>query len=226
MNSSPVAKNPAGYERRLFQNIAINLVQSRIYSPLIDVLRIELYNIPMEESTVQTLVAFEIAQPARKRIRSAGALYLVLILLILAVISLANALQTRLTIPRVAVQLPLYALIAVACFFVYRKNLVSYRYTLTDRVFAIDRLTEGKEQTLAAIRLEEIELMLFGNQTAFEKLPVLDASVRARRTSARIVARLDGRRVALFFSPSEDFFQKLYAQWLATLGTECRDGSR
>ena len=212
MNSSKVAKNPAGHEERLFENIVINLARSRIYSPLIDVLHVEPYNIRMEENTVQTLVAFEIVQPAKKLDRSAGALLFALIALVLAIIFAANVVSFSLNIPRELVQLPLYALLTASCYYAYRRHYVCYRYTLTDQTFAVDRISGTKEHALAAILLTDIESVRPPDAIRDKASRVLYASVRNRKQSYRMNAMLDGQMTRLSISISEEFYLALLAQ--------------
>ncbi len=212
MKSSKVAKNPARRVKRLFENIPIILAQSRICSPLIDVLQIELYNVHMEEDTVQTLVAFEISQPAKKLNRSAGALLFLLIALVLFIILAANLLSTALEIPRETIQLPLYALLLAASYFVYLRHFVCYRYTLTNQTFAVDRISGNKERALFAILLSDMEVVLPDDETRVRSKHVIYASVFPKRRSIRMNATLDGHKTVFFLSPSEEFYATLQAQ--------------
>jgi hypothetical protein len=212
MNSSPVAKNPARLERRLLQNILFILAQSRIYSPLIDVLQIDPYNIRMEENTVQTLVAFEIAQPRKRLSRSAGAVYFMLTALVLAVISAANFAATHWQIPREWVQLPLYVLLIAAGIFVYRRHYVCYRYTLTDQTFAMDRIAGNAERAIAAVDLRDIDWTRADHEGRKTAMRTINASVLPKRESVRLTIRLDDQETVLYISPSEEFYMTLQAQ--------------
>lgn len=212
MNSSKDAKNPAKRVKRLFENISIILAQSRIYSSLIDVLQNELYNVHMEEDTVQTLVAFEISQPAKKLNRSAGALLFLLAALVLFIILAANLLSTALEIPRETIQLPLYALLLAASCFVYRRHYVCYRYTLTNQTFAVDRISGNKERALFAVLLRDMALVQPGNTTRVRVKHVVHASVLSERRSIRMNATLDGHKTVFYLSPSKEFYATLQAQ--------------
>ncbi len=166
----------------------------------------------MEENTVQTLVAFEIAQPRKRLNRSAGAVYFLLTALVLAVISAANFAATHWQIPREWVQLPLYAVLMIASILVYRRHYVCYRYTLTDQTFAVDRIAGNREQTMAAIDLSEIDGIFADHEGDKPATQAIYASVLPKRKSVRLTARLDGRETVLYISPSEDFFTTLQAQ--------------
>ena len=166
----------------------------------------------MEENTVQTLVAFEIAQPQKRLNRSAGAVYFLLTALVLAVISAANFAATHWQIPREWVQLPLYAILIIASIFVYRRHYVCYRYTLTDQTFAVDRIAGNRERTMAAIDLSKIDDIRGDYEGGKPATHAIYASVLPKRKSARLTARLDGRETVLYISPSDDFFTTLQAQ--------------
>lgn len=167
----------------------------------------------MEENTVQTLVAMEISEPARKLKRSQGALYLALTALILAVISIANVLYARWQIPRYFVQPPLYALIAAACAYVYRRHYISFRYTLTDQTFAVERVAGNSDRALAAMLLADIESIDAPHRALPGRTRVLRASVRKARESKVVFSRMGEDETAILISPSEEFFLKLKTQW-------------
>ena len=213
MNFAPLAKNPAQVYRRLLQNIAHNLAIARNTSALIDVLNIGLYNERMANDTIQTLIAIEMVDPKRKLNRSEGALYLALSALILAVISIGNLLFAHAQIPRYLVHLPLYAMIAVVCLYIYRRHYISFRYTLTDQTFAIERIAGNKERALAAVRLADIASIAAYAHSEKKEATIQNASVKPKQNALLLLARSDGEETALLISPSEDFLSKLTAQW-------------
>lgn len=199
-------------ERRIEQNTADNLSLSLNCSPLIDVLFRAHYNGHMEENDVLTLIAMETAEPKRKLIRSAGAVYVVLIALIIGTISLANLLYARWQIPRYVVQPPIYVLIAICGVYAYQKHYLSYRYTLTDRMFAIERIAGSGERTMVAISLYEItNIAPYERGNAQEG--IRNASVLPRWRSVLILLEENGRESAYRISPSEEFLEQLNAQW-------------
>lgn len=168
----------------------------------------------MEENTVQTLVAFEVAQPRKRLNRSAGAVYFMLTALVLAAISAANFAATNWQIPREWVQLPLYAMLIAAGILIYRRHYVCYRYTLTDQTFAVDRIAGNTERTIAAIDLRQIDGICADHEDRKTGTRTIYASVLPKRKSVRLTARLDGLETVLYISPSEDFYTTLQAQLL------------
>lgn len=176
----------------------------------------------MEESSVQTLVAMETSKPLKKLNRSAGALYLVLTVLILAVISIGNLLFSRWQISRYFVQPPLYVLIAFASIFVYRGHYVSFRYTLTDQTLAIERIAGNTERTYAAVLLTEIESIHTLERQMLKKTHVLRAYVRSVRELKAVFLRIGENKTAIVISPSEDFNTKLITQWETAINKESK----
>lgn len=167
----------------------------------------------MEENAVITLIAMETAEPKRKLTRSAGALYVVLIVLILGVISLANLLYARWQIPRMIVQPALYLVIALCGAYLYRFHTISFRYTLTDQMLAIERITRKHEQTIAAVFLDEISEIGANRPAVWRVNHDKSASILLRRKSILIIIPEHGQDVLYSISPSEEFLEKLTAQW-------------
>jgi len=183
------------------------------YSPLIDVLKYAYYNIDMDENAIITLIAIETATPKRRITRSVGAIYVALIVLIIGCISIGNLLYANWQIPRHITQPILYAMLAGFGYWIYRRHYLSYRYTLTNEMFAIEQIKGNGDQTIAAMELREIrnicgyvEKSCTGKRTIF-------ASIPPRRETTWITAQLDGKEVDYSISASEDFIAKLTAQW-------------
>lgn len=174
----------------------------------------------MKENIVQNLVALETVKPNRTMNRSAGAVYFTLIAAVLATILAANHLFTHWQIPRGFVQLPIYAILVGTGLYFYRWHYVSYRYTLTDQTFAVDRIAGSAERHIAAVLLTDIESIGPSNETTREIKCVINASVRRKRQSIRITAILEGQRTHIMFSPSEEFYRALLAQQRMTAKRE------
>jgi hypothetical protein len=213
MNSTPHAMNGATDERRILQIITGILTISQNCSSLIDVLYGVLYNETMEENSVISLIAMETAEPKHKLNRSAGAIYVMLLALILGAISLTNLLESRWQVPRNLAQPALYAALAICGWLIYRRNYISYRYTLTDRVFAIEQIAGNRERTILAAPLSEIRGIYEFNGAAANRPKTINASVLPRRKSVFVEWRENGTGIAFKISPSESFLQKLTAQW-------------
>ncbi|MEA5048791.1 MAG: hypothetical protein VB034_09315 [Eubacteriales bacterium] len=184
---------------------------------MIDVLSFGYYNVPMGEETVQILVAMETAEPKKRLNRSAGAIYVVLTALILAVISAANLLYAKWQVPRFLVQPPLYVLITIGALLIYRRHYVSFRYTLTDQTFAVERLTDGNEKAVVSLLLKDVaEIGTHPGKTFGRR--VIFASFRPKKDSTAIRARLGEEEVVLWISPGETFLRKMVIQWQSVLG--------
>jgi hypothetical protein len=208
--------NSARDYKRLLQNIASNLAKSLNYSPLIDVLKSGHYNISMDETNVQTLICMENAAPKTRVIRSAGALYVVLLLLAIGSIATANALEEHLQIPREYSQIALYVLLIGAGWYIYRYRLTSFRYTLTDRFFSIDRLTGQSERAEERLLLSEITYIGIFTQAQRSGMPVgtvKNRSILPGRQSTAIRYQSSGEERVLLISPSAEMLEKLSTQW-------------
>jgi hypothetical protein len=166
----------------------------------------------MEEKDILSLVAMETAEPKWKITRSAGAVYIILIALMIGTISPANLLYARWQIPRYAVQPSIYALIAICGFYIYKRHTISYRYTLTDRIFAIERITANKERTIAAASLEDIDIAEDSTRAHGAVTRGVHASTMPRRLSKTIYIEEKGTRTAYRISPSEELLKKLAEQ--------------
>lgn len=173
----------------------------------------------MEENSVINLIAMETAEPKHKLNRSAGAIYVALIALIIGAISLANLLDEHWQISRLIVQPALYAAIAICSWIVYRRHYISYRYTLTDRMFAIDRISGNRERTILAVPLTEINWISVFKRGAMNQKHIHNASILPRQKSIYIEYRENEAETIYRISPSDEFFEKLTAYW-RTAGTQ------
>lgn len=212
MNLRSLAKNPVKVYKRLFRNISFNLAESRNCSPLIDVLFAGYYNVHMEENTVQAFIATETARPPNRLNRSIGALYIILMALILAVISAANLLDTRWQIPRYLVQPFFYVLIAIVSVYIYRRHYVCFRYTLTDQTLLIERLAGGSERMVAAVLLTDIMAIETSEREKRFFQHAINASILSRKDSTLLHVGRGTGEVMIWISPSEIFLRQLKTQ--------------
>lgn len=167
----------------------------------------------MEENSVLSLVDMETVEPKHKLNRSPGSIYVVLLLFTFGAISLTSLLENRWQIPRYLTQPALYAILAACGWLIYRHFYVSYRYTLTDQMFAIERIAGNRERTILAAPLDEIcEIQAF-SRTAAKRTRPINASILPRRMSTLIALSGQDTRVMYRIGPSESFLQKLTAQW-------------
>ncbi len=213
MNSTPLAINTAGDERRLSQNTTRIHALSSKCSSLIDVLRYAYYNKLMDEYAIVNLLAIETAAPKLRIARSAGAVHVTLIALVIGCISLGNLLYANWLISRYFSQPALYGLIAICFVILYRRHYVCFRYTLTNEQLGVEQIGGSGEKTLAAVEL--IEIRSIGNHTGkrnFRRRHVR-ASLPPQKNATWISAMVDGKEIDLTISASEEFVMKLTEQW-------------
>lgn len=182
-------------------------------SSLIDVLKFATYNIHMDENTVVNLVAIETATPKWRIARSAGAVYIMLIALMIACISIGNLLYESFQISRHITQPILYTLIAICGVYLYRKHYICYRYTLTDELLAIEEVGGKAEKTIAVIELVDIRAISAYESSGKTSGRIIRASLPPRSAQTLVEASLDGKNISLTISASEEFVNKLTAQW-------------
>lgn len=182
-------------------------------SSLIDVLKLATYNIHMEENTVVNLLAMETATPKWRIARSAGAVYIMLIALMIGCISIGNLLYASWQIPRHISQPILYALIAISGYFLYRRHYICYRYTLTDDLFAIERVGGNVEKTIAVIALADIRAMTPYTEKICISAKMIHASFPPKDRQTCILTTRDGKKTVYTISASDELVNKLTAQW-------------
>ena len=165
---------------------------------------------------VYDVIATEVATPAKRYIRSEGALYALLVVGALIVISLGNRLQALLNLPPVLVQGALYALLVAFGYWMLRFRLTSHRYTLTDRAFFVTRLMGKSEKLVAEIPLEAIEYAGPYDGTRLRALNCrMGPNVRTGRTedTTMLIYRADGALHCLCLSAGEELKGKLTEPW-------------
>lgn len=177
----------------------------------------------MGENDVQNLICMENAAPKPRLIRSAGALYVVLLLLAIGSIAAANALEEHLRIPREYSQIAFYALLLGLGLYIYRFRLTAFRYTLTDLYFSIDRLTGRSEKSEERLPLSDITYI--GVFTPDEGFGIRRGAIRNRsilpvKKSTAIRYRENGEERILLISPGEEMLEKLTAQWENAVQTD------
>ena len=206
--------NTGDHERWLLQNMEQIRAESFVYSSLIDVLEFDYYNIVMQENSVINLIDMEIAKPKRKLNYSVGAVYGILIILMVGVISLTNLIVSQWEISRVLVQLTLYLCVGLIAGYVYRFHYITFRYTLTDQIFAIERIAGNDQKTIASIFLEDI-CDIDSTRTGLKRRSrIINASVSSKQNTIWITAvELGTRLICYRVNLSQEFFNKLLSQW-------------
>ncbi|MDD4311691.1 MAG: hypothetical protein PHW41_04345 [Eubacteriales bacterium] len=145
--------------------------------------------------------------------RSAGAVYAALIILIIGCISAGNLLYERFSIPRHITQPILYAMIAFAGYYIYRRHYLRYRYTLTRDMLAIEQIGGKEERILAVINLRHIQQIQRNKNERSRNAKIVRASLQPNRDATRILAVIDGNETQFEISASEEFLAKLNEQW-------------
>jgi hypothetical protein len=167
----------------------------------------------MDENAVVNLRAMETAKPKWRIARSAGAVYVMLIALMIGCISIANLLYANWQIPRQITQPALYVLIAICGFYLYRRHYICYRYTLTDDLFAIERVGGKVEKTIAVIAIEDIQAITQNTEKKMNAAKMIVASFPPKDRQTCILTMQNGRKTVYTISASEEFVNKLTAQW-------------
>lgn len=189
-------------------------------SSLIDVLKYATYNIHMDENAVVNLRAMETATPKWRIARSSGAVYIMLIALMIGCISIANLLYASWQIPRQITQPALYALIAICGFYLYRRHYICYRYTLTDDLFAIERVGGKMEKTIAVIALEDIQAILPFAEKRTISGKMIHVSLPPKETQMLVNVKNGDGEITYSISVSEDFMHQLTAQWQSVIRSQ------
>ena len=167
----------------------------------------------MDENAIITLIAIETVAPKRRFTRSTGAIYIILIALIIGCMSAGNLLYEKFFIPRYVTQPILYALIAAAAYFVYRRNYLRYRYTLTSDTLAIEQIGDSEEKTLAAIDLSTIRLIQHDTLNQRNNARTIYAYLPPRKNITWVLANEDGKETRYAISASSEFLDQLDEQW-------------
>ena len=167
----------------------------------------------MESETVQTYLSMERSEPKRRILRSDGALYLAVLLGVLAVIWGANALSSRYDWPRLYVQLSLYAVLIGLMFVLYRKCLLVFRYTLTDRMLSVERMVGKKCKPEESVHLSDITAIRPVSEAGGALPKPRGCFTGRRRDALAVTVREPARTFTLLLSPSDPFTASLTAQW-------------
>ncbi|MDO4564353.1 MAG: hypothetical protein Q4C04_01920 [Clostridia bacterium] len=147
------------------------------------------------EKRALNLVHTEQSHPERKRIRSDGVLYFLLLASVLFVIWACNRFSDRLPLPTGYVQLILYVILLIGALVIIRYRLTGFRYTLTDEAFYVDKIVGRRESNLLAIPLGSLSAV--SEYERGVKSPRLYCG--KRKNAVRLTA--DGRDYLLSISP-------------------------
>ena len=188
-------------------------MNSPFYFALIDVFAWGNYNGAMEEIRVETFIAMDRAVPKRHIARSDGALYALLLIAIIGIIVAGNALSYRFNLPRLFVQLTLYAVLLALGWFVYRYCLVSFRYTLTERMLRIERIVGKKERAEENVHLSDIAWIRRIAECSGDIGKTRSEYTGRKADALAVRVRAAAKEYTLVLSPSGEFTEKLVRQW-------------
>lgn len=167
----------------------------------------------MDDTEIHALICMQTAHPKHRPIRSRGALYAILLVVFLAGIVAGNVLDARFGIAREYVQIPLYIALIAFTAYAYRRILTSFRYTLTDRVFAIERITAGREFPQASALLSDIESIApYSPETAHGRR-VRNYSPYSKRQTIMLEVNTESGRSLWLTGIDDECLEKLTAQW-------------
>lgn len=170
------------------------------------------------EERIENHIFMERAEPKRRFVRSDGALYVLLLICVFGVILLGNWLGAKYDLARFYVQISMYVLLLAAGYWVYRTQLVAFRYALTDRMLNVTRLVGRKERAEAHLHLSDITSVkpyAEAEKANLGKLRRLYAGTGQDLTA--IVCREGGKTQTLLISLSKENLGKLIAAWKKSL---------
>ena len=167
----------------------------------------------MEKPINQELYS-ETSEPQRRIIRSDVLLYVLVLLFVVALIFLVSAFIVVFQLPELISQLTLFAFLWLFGWRLYRVRLISYRYTLTERMLSVDRVVGRRIKLELAVHLADIT----GIRPCAE-LPADEGGKRERlylgkkADTTAVTYRVGGVPSTLLLSMSEEMRGKLIAQW-------------
>lgn len=164
------------------------------------------------EERVQTYVFHDRAEPKRRIIRNDVALYIVVLLGVLASMFLASACEVYFGWSVFVVQIVLYAAIAVLIYFLYRFRLMSFAYLLTERMFSVTKVIGKKERPDVGVHLSDIVKI---TSFAEAELPKKKYSLYhgKKKDTTVLLCRNAGNEFAVLISPGDEMKTKLLEQW-------------
>ncbi len=166
--------------------------------------------ITMEEKRQEHLIWSENSSAKRHVLGNDIVFYLVLLVLVLGIISLGNFLLRRYNIPRLYIQLGLYALLFTAAVFIYRRYLLEYRYILTDRMMSIDQVVGKKIRNAELVHLSDIVSVSEGDWKARGTRRLASYG---RERYLCLTVKNGGHCYDILISPTPILEEKLLEQW-------------
>ena len=159
---------------------------------------------------MENLICMERSQPKQRLVLSDGALWALVLVGVMAVVLLSYDLSARFLLPRVWVQLALYAILCILCYRIYRKRLLSFRYTLTDCRLQVDRLVGNKARPELELNFTQI-LELRSTRETEKGAPKLYAGAPSEKIYIKY--RCSAGERSILFAPSDAFLKELQSRW-------------
>ena len=153
------------------------------------------------ETSISEYLHTETSEPKHRLIRNSSALYLLLILCAFGCIALSSWLSARFGTSRLVFQILLYLLIIGAGYLIYRRYLLSYRYTVTTKELIVDQIVGGKQKNIVTVPLDSI--IRVGGPEQIEIDKVENAYLGKKADALMVVYGQDQKTCALFLSASE-----------------------
>ena len=183
---------------------------------LIDDCAVKFYNRVMEKPINQELYS-ETSEPPRSIIRSDLLLYVLVLLLVVLLIFVVSALIVVFELPELLSQLTLFAFLWAFGWRLYRVRLISYRYTLTERMLSVERIVGRRVKPELAVHLADITGIRPCSALSGEEGGKRERLYLGKKADATAVTyRVSGVPYTMLLSMSEEMRTKLIAQWKLT----------
>lgn len=167
----------------------------------------------MDNETVQVLYTEEII-PSKKFIKSDFLFFVVVAFLVIAVILIVSVVQVLFNIPRILAQVVLYIVLCLFAVWLYKKKLVVYRYTLTERMLSVERVIGKKARPDHQIHLVDIVRIGPYEKMNGEKSDSRHKSYHGKKENTTALLFKNGKKTdMLLISPSQEMQENILKQW-------------
>lgn len=153
-------------------------------------------------------------RPAPRFIRSDFVLFVFVFLSVCALILLFTFLQVLFRLPGAFVQALLLLLLLFYGWALYRTRLVSYRYSLGQRMFSVDRVVGKKVRDAHAVHIQDIQ-SIRPYSDALQADIVQKPFHGNKKDCTALLYRLNGKTAALLVMLSPAMKDALTTQWKA-----------
>jgi len=156
----------------------------------------------------------EVCQPERRIIRSDLLLYVLVVIGAMAFIFVTTFIIALLELPALIAQLTQFAILLVCGWRLYRTRLISYRYTLTARMFSIDRVTGKRIKPDMSVHLSDItSVRQYGQLASDEGGKRENLYLGRKEYTTAVTYRVAGTQRTMLLSMTDEMRKQLVAQW-------------